>query len=136
MPYRAECACKRTSITLAADPIRCFVCHCDYCQRLTRSVGVAAAVFNAHDVVSIEGEFCVFDSEIPKFPGTKRYFCANCGAALHRENPTAFSGLRMVALGCFEDSSRWGLRRTVQNQFRPAWCPPLDADEIHDVYGD
>ncbi len=136
MPYRAECACKRTSITLAADPIRCFVCHCDYCQRSTGSVGVAAAVFNGDDVVSIDGEFCVFDPEIPKFPGTKRYFCANCGVALHWENPAAFSGLRLVSLGCFEDSSRWGLLRTVQNQFRPTWCPQLDAYEIHDVYGD
>lgn len=136
MPFRAQCACKQTSITLEADPIRCFFCHCDYCQRLTGSVGVAAAIFHEKDVSSIEGAFEIFDPQIPKFPGTERYFCGNCGSALHWVNPTAFPGLRLLSLGCFEDPSRWRLGRSVQNQFRPAWCPELNAAELHDVYGE
>ena len=135
MPFRAQCACKRTSINLAADPVRCFVCHCDYCQRVTGSVGMAAAIFHEKDVVSIEGEFGVFAPDMPNFPGTKRYFCENCGGGLHWVNPTAFPGLRLVSLGCFDDPSRWGLTRTVQNQFRPKWCPQLHAAEVHDAYG-
>lgn len=91
-----------------ADPLRCFVWHCDDWQRLTGPVGVAAAVFNEDDLVSIDGEFSVFEPEIPKLPGTRRYICANCGAALHWQDPAAFPGLRLVALGRFEDSPRLG----------------------------
>ena len=135
MSFTAQCACKRVSITLVRDPVRCFVCHCDYCQRITGSVGVAAALFSESDVEEIAGEFREFDPQLANWPGTKRYNCVNCGAGVHWVNPVAFPSMRLVALGCNDDPSRWEIARVVQNQYRPKWCPALVAGEHHDVYG-
>ena len=134
MAFEARCACQRVSIVLANDPIRCFVCHCDYCQRTTGSVGIAAAIFNNADVVAMEGEVLELDPELPKWPGARRYHCAKCGSAVHWVNPDAFPGMRLVSLGCFDDPSAWGLARTVQNQYRPEWCPQLVSPESFDEY--
>ena len=134
MSYRAQCACKEVSITVSNDPVRCFACHCDYCQRTTGSVGITAAVFREHDIVAIEGKFQVFT--LPQSPGTERHFCANCGCGLHWVNPNAFPEMRIVSLGCFDDPSAWDLSRTFQNQYRPVWCPQFQALESYEVYPD
>ena len=132
MAFEARCACRNVSIVLANDPIRCFMCHCDYCQRMTGSVGTAAAIFNEADVVSMEGEVLEFDPELSKWPKTRRSLCARCGSAVCWVNPDAFPDMRLVPLGCFDDPSAWGLARTVQNQYRPKWCPQLVSPEAFD----
>ena len=134
MAFKARCACRSVSILLANDPIRCFVCHCDYCQRTTGSVGTAAAIFNNADVVAMEGEVLELNPELPKWPGARRYHCAKCGSGVHWVNPEAFPEMRLVSLGCFDDPSAWELARTVQNQYRPEWCPSLVSRESFDEY--
>jgi len=134
MSSTAQCACKNVSIELAGDPVRCFVCHCDYCQRMSGSVGNAVAVFWEKDVVSMSGDFLELDPKMEQWPGLRRYLCPDCYSNVHWVNPTAFPEMRLVSLGCLEHPSRFELARTVQNQYRPTWCPQLDADEAFEVY--
>ena len=134
MSFRAQCACKTVSIELASDPLRCFVCHCDYCQRMTGSVGNAVAVFWETDVVAMSGDVLELDPQMAKWPGLRRYLCPKCYSNVQWVNPKAFPEMRLVSLGCLDDPSAFKLARTVQNQYRPTWCPQLDATEAFDVY--
>ena len=134
MSLRAQCACKTVSIELASDPVRCFVCHCDYCQRMTGSVGNAVALFREADVVAMSGEVIELDPQMAKWPGLRRYLCPRCYSNVHWVNPKAFPEMRLVSLGCLDDPSAFKLARTVQNQYRPIWCPQLDAPEAFEAY--
>ena len=134
MSLKAQCACKSVSIELANDPVRCFVCHCDYCQRLTGSFGSAVAIFREEDVVKISGEAVEFDPKMENWPGLKKYVCPDCYSNVHWTNPKAFPGMRLVSLGGLENPSSFKIDRTVQNQYRPTWCPKLHASEAHDAY--
>ncbi|MGI9424712.1 MAG: GFA family protein [Hyphomicrobiaceae bacterium] len=134
MSLKAQCACKAVSIELANDPLRCFVCHCDYCQRMTGSVGNAVAVFRETDVVAMSGEVIELDPKMDKWPGLIRYVCPKCYSNVHWVNPKAYPGFRLVSLGCLDDPSAVKLASTVQNQHRPTWCPQLDATEAFDAY--
>lgn len=134
MSLRARCACKATSIELSSDPVRCFVCHCDYCQRMTGSLGNAVAVFREADVAAVSGDYIELDAEMDNWPNVKRYICPKCYSNVHWVNPKAFPDMRLVSLGCLDDPSAFKLTRTVQNQYRPSWCPQLDADEALDAY--
>ena len=134
MSSRAQCACKSMSIELASDPIRCLFCHCDYCQRMTGSLGNAIAVFRETDVVAMSGDVIELDPQMPDWPGVRRYFCPKCYSNVHWVNPKAFPGMRLVSLGCLDDPSAFKLGRTVQNQHRPTWCPQLDSSEAFEAY--
>ena len=74
MSFKAHCACKAVSIELARDPVRCFVCHCDYCQRMTGSVGNVVALFREADVVAMS-DALELDPQMDKWPGLRRYLC-------------------------------------------------------------
>ena len=80
----------------------------------------------------VVGEVLEFDPGLPKWPAARRYHCAKCGSAVYWVNPDAFPEMRLVSLGCFDDPSAWGLARTVQNQYRPDWCPRLVSSETYD----
>ena len=134
MSLKAHCACKSVSIELAADPVRCFVCHCDYCQRLTGSFGSAVAMFRSSDVIAMSGDAIVFDPGMANWPSLRKHVCPACYSNVHWENPDAFPDMRLVSLGCFDNPSAFKIERTVQNQYRPDWCPQLDAAEAFDAY--
>ena len=127
MQYKAECACKRVSIELSEEPEMVFACHCDYCQRLTGSVGLTAAIYPQESVLAIQGSFVEFDPELEKWPGCKRYFCGHCGTTLHWVNPEPFPGKRMVSLGCFPELTVSELDIAVNTKYRPEWCEPFKA---------
>lgn len=134
MTLTAKCACKRVAIELSSDPVRCFVCHCDYCQRMTGSIGNAVALFSEASLVKVSGDFIELNPKMEKWPGLRRYLCPECYSNVHWVNPKAFPNMRLVSLGCLDDPSAFGLSRTVQNKFRPDWCPKLDAAEAFDAY--
>lgn len=118
---------------LANEPVQCFVCHCDYCQRLTGSVGNAVALFREDDVVAMTDAH-ELDPAMENWPGLKRYVCPKCYSNVHWVNPRAFPGMRLVSLGCLDDSSAFKISSTVQNHYRPIWCPQMDAENVFDAY--
>lgn len=126
----ATCGCGNIKITVRGDPEVCWACHCDYCQRLTGSIGALAAVFANDQVVSTEGEPSVFDG-FKNWPGAERYFCPTCSTGVHWINPNAFPEKRLVSIGCFADKEFPGPVMTVQTQYRHNWCPSfLGAQEF------
>ena len=130
----AECACKRVSITVSGEPERCFACHCDYCQRLTGSVAITAALFKQENVLSIDGDYAVFNPELEEYPDARRYFCPNCASTVHWINPQTFPGMRLVSIGSFSDPSFKGPDAVFQTQYRHTWCPAFDAPESFEAY--
>ena len=134
MEHKAECACKRVSITLSGEPDLCFACHCDYCQRLTGSVAVTAALFKKDNVVSVDGDYSIFDPGREEWPGLKRYFCPNCASTVHWVNPKAFPDMCMVSIGCFSDPAFKGPDFVVQTQYRHQWCAAFDAPQSFEKY--
>uniref|UniRef100_UPI0035715A6C GFA family protein n=1 Tax=Tateyamaria omphalii TaxID=299262 RepID=UPI0035715A6C len=109
------------------------MCHCDYCQRMTGSVGNAVALFREEDVVAVSDAH-ELDPEMDKWPGLKRYVCPKCYSNVHWVNPKMYPGMRLVSLGCLDDPSAFELTSTVQNQYRPRWCPQLEAENAFDAY--
>ena len=101
---------------------------------MTGSVGNAVAVFWETDVVAMSGDVLELDPQMAEWPGLRRYLCPKCYSNVHWVNPKAFPEMRLVSLGCLDDPSAFKLVRTVQNQYRPTWCPQLDATEAFDVY--
>ena len=93
----ASCGCGALRITVNGDPQDCWVCHCDYCQRATGSIGQLAVVYREEDVVSLAGEASTY-GDFPKYPGAEKYFCKRCGAGVHWINPAALPGMHMVAI--------------------------------------
>jgi hypothetical protein len=132
----ASCGCGQVRITVEGDPQNCWVCHCDYCQRATGSIGQLAAVYREEDVVSVEGETTTY-GDFPKYPGAEKYFCSRCGTGVHWINPAALPGMHMVAIGCFADPDFPGPRTAAQTQYRHSWCPPFASIvESFEVYRD
>jgi hypothetical protein len=134
MSVKAQCACKAVSIELSSEPIRTLFCHCDYCQRMTGSLGNAIAVFKETDIAAMSDIFLELDPEMADWPGVRKYLCPNCYSTVHWVNPKAFPEMRLVSLGCLENPSAFKLGRSVQNQYRPSWCSELDVDEAFDAY--
>lgn len=122
----ASCGCGNIKVVVKGDPEHCFACHCDYCQRLSGSLGTFAAVFSDEQVESIEGEASVY-SDFPKWPGTERFFCGNCGTAVHWTNPTSFPGKHLVAIGCFADKDFPGPTASFHTRYRHDWLHGFES---------
>ena len=134
----ARCGCGNVQITVKNEPQDCWVCHCDYCQRSTGTIGVFAAVFLEEDVVSIEGNTTKFD-DLPKWPGAERHFCSTCGTTVHWINPGSLPGKRLIAAGCFADPdfsipALPGPTRSMQTQHRPDWCGDFSGAQSFKAY--
>lgn len=134
MEHVAQCACKKVSITLSGEPELCFACHCDYCQRLTGSVAVTAALFKEERVRSIDGDYSTFDPDLAEWPGCERYFCPNCASTVHWINPKAFPGMRLISIGCFADPGFKGPDFVVQTQYRHSWCTAFESPQSHEAF--
>jgi len=100
---------------------------------MTGSVGNAVALFREEDVVAMTDAH-ELDPEMEKWPGLKRYVCPKCYSNVHWVNPKMYPGMRLVSLGCLDDPSVFKISSTVQNQYRPTWCPQLDAENAFDAY--
>ena len=108
------------------EPIHSFACHCDYCQKLTGSLMIAAAVFREEDVIETSQDTAVFQG-FEKFPNGKRFFCSTCGAGVHWINPDVFPGMRLIAIGAFADREFPGPEIVYQTQYRHPWQGPIEC---------
>lgn len=133
MERKAECGCGNVKVIVKGDPQTCFACHCDYCQKASGSIGTFGAVYREENFVSSEGEVTKFD-DLPKWPGSEKYFCSKCGTTVHWKNPAAFPGMHMVAIGCFSDPGFPGPQVTVQTQYRHKWCPGFAGAVEHEAF--
>ena len=76
----ATCGCGDVRITVNGDPQDCWVCHCDYCQRATGSIGQLAAVYAAPDLLTSVARSKVrsdFVHKLAKFIADRSEFFCN-----------------------------------------------------------
>ena len=141
----ARCACGRVEVTVEGEPVRVYVCHCDFCQRRSGSVFLASASFPEDRVISITGETqCYNGLEVDGvgavgIPGGINYrFCAVCASSLYCDMVYPTSGQRFfsIALGNFVDPVFPPPTTELFTKFRHPWVPPIpDAVQIHDPLG-
>jgi hypothetical protein len=133
MKKLAQCGCGDLQVTVIAEPQMTYACHCDYCQRATGSIASFAAVYREQDVITSQGVATEF-SDFPKWPGAKKHFCPRCGTTVHWVNPSAFEGMRMVAIGCFSDTQFSAPDVQVQTQYRHDWCPDFAGAAVSKAF--
>ena len=133
MERLASCSCSNVKLKVTGDPQDCWVCHCDYCQRTTGSIGIFATVYRDEDIISIEGDMTTFD-DLPKWPGAARYFCSKCGTTVYWVNPASFPNKKLISLGCFADRDFPGPTRAMQTQYRHPWCGEFDGAQSYQAY--
>ena len=128
----AQCACKNVEVSVAGDPERLIVCHCDYCQRTTGSIASFVAVYKEETILSVSGDTTIY--ELPKWPGSKKYFCSICGTTVHWTNPATFPGMHMIAAGCFADPNLRAPDTVTQTKYRHSWCADFAGAEHYEAY--
>ena len=96
----AQCCCGQFKLTIQGDPLRISMCHCFSCQRRTGSVFGVQARFTPDQIVSIEGDYKVYNRQAEGVVTSK--FCANCGSTVTYSIST-MPDIVAVAVGCLED---------------------------------
>lgn len=115
------CACGAVRFVTEGEPYRVGLCHCfDYRKQHGAPFG-AIAIFPADRVAFAGDEPGMFASSATG----RRYFCRRCGSPVF--NRDEGSDEVELALGSFDETSRftptyelWGLRRE-------AWLPPVPS---------
>lgn len=77
------CACGETELTLTADPIAQFYCHCHDCRKLHGGLYTAESIHAADAVTVTRGEPRVWT-----LARTPRHFCGTCGVRLFAHIPS------------------------------------------------
>ena len=95
------CLCRQVRYTIAAEPIRSFVCHCRDCQHATGSAFLSGLSFPSESV-SIQGDLKSFDMPGGSGQILHRRFCPNCGSGVFVRS-IARPGSLIVTAGTVDD---------------------------------
>lgn len=79
-PIQASCRCGEVTLTISAEPVAQFFCHCRDCQMAHSGAYVAASMHPAAAVVASGGEL---STRVMRT--TRRMQCAHCGTPLFAE---------------------------------------------------
>ena len=133
----ARCACGRVELTVDGEPEIVVVCHCDFCQKRSGNVFIAAAHFAA-DQVAIEGETrCYNGLEVDGVGavgvdgGINFRFCVVCGSTLYWDflHPLTQEPRVAIAVGNFTDPQFPAPTAEVFPEWRHHWVPPIAGAE-------
>ena len=141
MNRKAQCACGQVSAVVRGDPIKVFVCHCDYCQRRTGSVFGVTCYYPHERVLELNGDTKIF-SESANSIGILYEFCPSCGTTVHWtygeamiKKYSALSRFRGFAVGCFVDKSFPSPDVEIQRQYAHLWVPEMPIALKYDDFG-
>jgi hypothetical protein len=81
-PFTVTCPCGQAQLTISADPVSQFYCHCGDCRRIHGGAYAPEALYPAH-AVEVRGETISFTLKT-----TPRISCAKCGARLYADLPS------------------------------------------------
>jgi hypothetical protein len=76
-----SCPCGAATLTISAEPVSQFYCHCSDCRRIHGGAYAPEAMFRTREVV-VSGETISFTLK-----RTPRISCAKCGGRLYAELP-------------------------------------------------
>ena len=118
MTRKASCCCGACSVEVRGEPDINAICHCSNCKRRTGSAFGWSVYFDDDQLVSRQGDFCVYTIDGPN--AQQRRFCTVCGSTVlwkvaNRPHQTGIAG------GCFVDPPLPEPTATVSNAGRCAW---------------
>jgi hypothetical protein len=103
LPAGGSCQCGQVRLTLAAEPLFTYACHCRDCQKRTGSAFSMGLVVMA-DTVSIKGDLTTWARTSDDGQTNTRYSCASCGNIIYGDS-TASPGIWKLQAGLLEDTS-------------------------------
>jgi hypothetical protein len=120
-------------VTVEGEPMLVVICHCDFCQKRSGNVFIAAAHFAAEQVVEISGETKNYNGlEVDGVGaavegGINYHFCTTCGSTLFWDLVAPHTGIHTycVAVGNFVDPSFPAPTAEFFTTFRHHWVPPV-----------
>lgn len=117
--YRARCACGGLKAEAKAEPYAVIVCHCRDCQRRSGSAFGAGVYFSKEAVELPEGAR-IYERAAPEGRMIVNHFCRECGTTLFWTSDLHSEGVA-IALGGFEDPSKFTPGRSVWEQSKADW---------------
>ena len=77
-----SCPCGSTELTITAEPLLQFHCHCDDCQRVSNGAYVSVALFPKAAVTVSKGQ-----AQTWTYKALPRSRCSECGCLLYGDAP-------------------------------------------------
>ncbi|MEM7462757.1 MAG: GFA family protein [Pseudomonadota bacterium] len=112
------CLCGKVRFTVAGNPDRVGVCHCQHCRRHHGALFHASAIFHK-DAVTVEGETGEFEG---------RHFCPRCGSSVF-----SVSGEEIeVHLGSLDKPDQFVPSYELWTIRRESWLPEFDWTERYE----
>ncbi len=104
LPATGSCQCGQVRLSLAAEPLFTYACHCQDCQKRTGSAFSMGLVVMA-DTVSIEGELTAWKRTSDDGNTNTRFSCASCTNIIYGDS-TASPGIWKLQAGLLDDTSK------------------------------
>ncbi len=97
------CLCGKIRFSASQAPLRTFICHCTFCQRMTGSSFYAESLFPIESVAFSSGKPRTYEHTSDE-SGKKVYveFCADCGTTLGLTFER-WPELRAISRGCYDN---------------------------------
>lgn len=97
------CLCGQVRFTAKQAPLRTFVCHCTFCQRVTGSSFYAESIFPMEAVQFNGGELRQYE-HVSDGSGKKVFvqFCPTCGTTVGLTFER-WPDMRAISRGCYDD---------------------------------
>jgi hypothetical protein len=131
----ARCACGRVEIDVHGDPEIVVACHCEFCQRRSGNVFIAAAHYSATQV-EVRGETSCYNGleadgvgAVGVDGGINYRFCKTCGSTLFWDflHPATNEPRVAIAVGNFADPTFPAPTAEVFPEHRHHWVPPIQG---------
>lgn len=115
------CLCSAIRYETTAKPLRCTMCHCEFCRKHSGGPCLGFVHFPADDFRWIGAEPTRYRSS----KTIERGFCANCGSTVSVYEE-ALTDIVQVSLGSLDEPDRVKLDDHIWTQSRIAW---FDVDD-------
>ncbi|MFT4613300.1 MAG: hypothetical protein ACI9NT_000438 [Bacteroidia bacterium] len=102
-PAKGSCQCRSVMLTINADPIFHYACHCHSCKKRTGS-GFSMGVVVTTESLTVTGELTPWSRVSEDGNTNTRYSCAACGNIIYGIGDTS-PELAKVQSGLPEDTS-------------------------------
>ena len=101
--HEGGCVCGAIRDRVKGEPVRAYICHCTFCQRVSGSAFGVLSWFDEENVEVDGNEITTHDHTVE---GTDRWFrlhfCSRCGTTF-MANTQRRPGLRLIMVGTYDE---------------------------------